>query len=89
MPSCVHTECLQHVLESSEDPWARRHQRATVVVPQDATVTYKDSTVMVGVEGFWIYKFAGVRVFQVHNEVEQHMVFYRTANGRDFPGYGG
>lgn len=89
MPSCVHAECLQYVMESPEDPRARRqHHRTTVVVPQDVTVTYKDWTVMVGVEGFWIYKFAGVRVFQVHNDVEQHMVFFKTANERDFPGYG-
>ena len=75
------------VLQSAEEG-ALRQSRATIEVAEEAFVAYEDSMVMVGVGRAWLYKFRAVRVFQVHNEVEGHMMFQASAPGRKFTGYG-
>lgn len=61
-----------------------------IFIPDLAYVTYSDSTVrVVTQDGRWLYKFKGIRVFQVHNRLEGYMTFMRDGPpGRRFPGEG-
>ena len=59
-----------------------------IKVPTDAAVSYEDSIVRVVRGNVSLYKFPGIRVFQVFNRAERFLAFYGSAEGRLFPGFG-
>ena len=61
---------------------------ACIKVPTDAAVSYENSIVRVVRGSVSLYKFPGIRVFQVFNRAERFLAFYGSAGGRLFPGFG-
>ena len=59
-----------------------------IKVPTDAAVSYENSIVRVIRRDVTLYKFPGIRVFHVFNRAERFLVFYGSAGGRVFPGFG-
>ena len=54
----------------------------------NTAVSYEDSIVRVVRGNVSLYKFPGIRVFQVFNRAEGYLAFYGSAGGRLFPGFG-
>ena len=59
-----------------------------IKVPTDAAVSYENSSVRVVRGSMSLYRFPGIRIFQVSNRAERFLAFYGSAEGRVFPGFG-
>jgi len=59
-----------------------------IKVPIGAAVSYEDNTIRVFRGNEWLYKFRGIRVFQVYNRAAGFLLFSGSAGGTVFRGYG-